>query len=79
MLLQDLYNTLSDTNIPIAVKDLTSNSKTLIILRENGKTSPETWGFYHDQNVCCWHCEPNMEDNGVINWKNPCRVIIEVC
>lgn len=78
MLLQELYNTLSDTATPIAVKDLATNSKTFIPLRENGKTNPEAWYDHSDRQVCCWHCEPNMEDNGAINWKNPCRVIIEV-
>ena len=30
-----------------------------------------------DLNVKSFSVEPNLNDNGSINWKNPCRIIVK--
>ena len=33
---------------------------------------------YHGSVVTRFHIEPNFEDNRAINWKSPCRIVIEI-
>ena len=55
-----------------------------IAIRINGKypkwfnMDDNELSMYHRCVVKAFHIEPNLEDNGAINWKTPCRIVIDV-
>lgn len=62
-----------------AVRDMSSDKpNNLIYLYKNGKTDRDAYAKYRYMEVFSWHCEPNFEDNGVIDMTQPCRVVITV-
>lgn len=73
---------LLDTNAgnnAFAVRDKASdNPNNLIYLYKNGKTYEDTQKAYSHVEIFSWHCEPNFEDNGMVNMAEPCRVIATV-
>lgn len=62
-----------------AVRDMaSSNPNNLVYLCKNGKTYEDAQKAYSHVEISSWHCEPNYNDNGVINMVEPCRVVVTV-
>lgn len=57
-----------------------SSNGRLEYLYENGKISADANmnTKYENANIKEWHVEPNLEDNGSVNWAYPCRIVIDI-
>lgn len=72
----NLINSMEVRSTSMAVRESPNGKLDWII--ENGTVNPNKHNIYGDCTVKSWHCEPNLEDNGGVNWASPCRVIVDI-